>query len=308
MQLAPFEAARAALEADRDDMWTAGLPLHAQCCGHPLDTSVLSATDADGHFSHATRPIATPCRAVRPNLPTLHTQRGHSTSSSPDAEHRAHSVSVNGTASSEWLGCTLLEQSVRRADSVAFYLARTLVEVLVEHFGTHAHTSPSGGRVLRLYDHLSLGQHFDMSTVNFQLGLSLDDVLPHFRPAQWSLTRTIPQGLSLHPSAEIFRYLAELPLPVLPAPDHRPWETIEVCTDGSFDGGRSSWAFLVIGWHRGACHVIGWCAGPVVTDSTAVMHIGAGSHDAFRGELSGPLLGLGLASTRGHEDLCSDLV
>ena len=185
MQLAPVEVAHTA----RDDMWTARLPLHAQCCGHLLDTSVLSATGADGHFPPVARPIATPCRAVRSNMPTLHTQRGHSTFFSPAVDPSEDSAAVSGAESPEWLGYTLLEQSVRRADAVAFYLARTLVEVLVEHFGTHAHTPPLEGRVLRLYDHLSVGQHFDMSTVNFQLGLSLDDVLPYFRPAQWSLTR-----------------------------------------------------------------------------------------------------------------------
>ena len=179
---------------------------------------------------------------------------------------------------------------------------------LLLHFGTHAHTSPSESRVLRLYDHLSVGQHFDMSTVNFQLGLSLDDVLPYFRPVQWSLTRTIPQGLSLHPSAEILRHLAKFPLPVLHTPDHQPWEAIEVFTDGSFDGCRSSWAFLVIGWRRGACHVIGWCAGPVVTDSTAVLHIGAESHDAFRGELSALFWALAWLAQGARGDLRSDLV
>ena len=273
-------------------MWTAGLPLHAQCCGHPLDTSVLSATDADGHFSHATRPIATPCRAVRPNLPTLHTQRGHSTSSSPDAEHP----------------CTLSLSQRHRVVRVAWmHLAGTVgpTSRLCRFFtwpalllrfwwstsGHHAIIHPLWGPAF--YGSMIIcpwGQHFDMSTVNFQLGLSL--MMPSSlssRTAGYAVVLDLGQSRKAFPCTPRQRSsvnLAELPLPVLPAPDHRPWETIEVCTDGSFDGGRSSWAFLVIGWHRGACHVIGWCAGPVVTDSTAVMHIGAGSHDAFRGELS----------------------
>ena len=77
----------------------------------------------------------------------------------------------------------------------------------------------------------------------------------------------------------------------LPPPDagglHSCWDRLEVFTDGSFDGVRSSWAFLVIGWTAERVHVLGWTAGCVVIDADSpLLFVGAHTHDAIKGELS----------------------
>ena len=141
-------------------------------------------------------------------------------------------------------------------------------------------------QVLRLQDHVPRELCFDVTNVNFQLGMSLDDVLPLFRADSWVLPRQFPADLCLHPTAEIFRHLAALPLPTGHTASYGSWERIDVFTDGSFDGKCSSWAFLVVGWAVGHVHVIGWSAGPVEVSLDAELFVGAGTHDALRGEVS----------------------
>ena len=141
-------------------------------------------------------------------------------------------------------------------------------------------------QVLRLQDHVPRELCFDVTNVNFQLGMSLDDVLPLFRADSWVLPRQFPADLCLHPTAEIFRHLAALPLPTGHTASDGSWERIDVFTDGSFDGKCSSWAFLVVGWAVGHVHVIGWSAGPVEVSLDAELFVGAGTHDALRGEVS----------------------
>eukprot|EP00439_Symbiodinium_sp_Y106_P041080 s5433_g5.t1 len=130
-----------------------------------------------------------------------------------------------------------------------------------------------------------MSQHFDLSHVNLHVGCTLDDVLPFFAEGRWCIPSRLPTDLSLPAVSEIFRHLALHAAEVVDAAAPH-YEQLEVFTDGSFDGKRSSWAFLVLGWHSGYVRVVGWSAGPVVTDPSDGLYIGALQHDAPRGEAS----------------------
>ena len=174
------------------------------------------------------------------------------------------------------------------------FLAATLLETVQEHLLDLARGAQSvgdrpgsehhiGGPTLNLDTHLSSTRHFDVSGVNLRLGCSLDDVLPHFRPNQWPLSRCFPDDMQLHPAAEVLRHLSKWQAHCGSPP---VWEGLEVFTDGSFDGTSSSWAFLVLGWAGGHVFVVGWDAGCVVTAPEAPLFIGATTHSAVKGELS----------------------
>ena len=130
--------------ADRVNKWMAGPHTRAHCRGPRLDTSVLSAADcADARGLFPGRPVATPCRAA--DRPTDVPQPGSNQrpSPGPSGGHTAAPGANPADDLDDWLGHTLLEQSVRRVDSVAFFLARTLVETLLEHFGGHGPCGPA---------------------------------------------------------------------------------------------------------------------------------------------------------------------
>ena len=122
---------------------------------------------------------------------------------------------------------TLLEESASTSDRWAL-LAATLLDTLQEHlFGESVVGEVSASATectwnaegqpltLRLSQHIAPEQNFDISAVNLQLGCSLDDVLPHFRPGQWPLSRALPATLALHPAAEVFR--RQMPVACIPA-------------------------------------------------------------------------------------------
>ena len=112
---------------------------------------------------------------------------------------------------------------------------------------------------IQLHAHLPRGVSFDLSSVNFRLGCSLDDVLLLFHSRYWSLPRSIPEAVRWHPQAEVFRHLAGMPLPGPISATDPGWQYFELFTDASFDGSVSSWAFIVLGWRAGAVHfVAGW--------------------------------------------------
>ena len=228
------------------------------CCGR----------DRVRKAGRAARPVPTPCRTPAPVL---------------EDDMRWHLAVLD----------TLLDECVAESDTWAF-LAATLLETVQEHLHDLARGAqsvgdrprsehPIGGPTLNLDAHLSSTRHFDVSGVNLRLGCSLDDVLPHFRPNQWPLSRCFPDDMQLHPAAEVLRHLSawqtHYSLPPI-------WEGLEVFTDGSFDGTISSWAFLVLGWAGGHVFVVGWDAGYVVTAPEAPLHIGATTHSAAKGELS----------------------
>ena len=219
-------------------------------------------------FERQGEPVPTPCRTPAPVL---------------EDDVRWHLAVLD----------TLLDECVAESDTWAF-LAATLLETVQEHLLDLARGAQSvgdragsehhiGGPTLNLDTHLSSTRHFDVSGVNLRLGCSLDDVLPHFRPNQWPLSRCFPDDMQLHPAAEVLRHLSKWQAHCGSPP---VWEGLEVFTDGSFDGTSSSWAFLVLGWAGGHVFVVGWDAGCVVTAPEAPLFIGATTHSAVKGELS----------------------
>ena len=166
---------------------------------------VADPTDAEQHLrtcdyasigGAAAGSVPTPCRAPGPVL---------------DADMRWHLEVLD----------TLLDECASTSDLWAF-LASTLIETLQEHLLDTANETAVGvnctgsfhgtcGGVLSLDRYLSSARNYDISGVNLRLGCSLDEVLPHFRPGQWPLRRSFPEGLDLHPAAEVFRHLSADP-------------------------------------------------------------------------------------------------
>eukprot|EP00439_Symbiodinium_sp_Y106_P003323 s6464_g1.t1 len=122
----------------------AGPHIHAHCSGPRLDTSVLSADDCVAVRGPLPgRPVATPCRTAERSADVPQPGPNQRSSPGPAGGHATAPGANPVDDRDAWLGHTLLEQSVRSVDSLAFFHARTLVETLFEHFGGHGPCGPA---------------------------------------------------------------------------------------------------------------------------------------------------------------------
>ena len=183
---------------------------------------------------------------------------------------------------------TLLEQSLRRADSPAMFLASTLVETLWEHFKTDAAPIPenscAAGRScavpLRLTEHLPAARTFDLSSVQVHLGCNIGHVVALL---QSDIRPLAPIPRIAYGPASVWP--VERP-PVEAGASPHTAKAIEIFTDGSFDGRTSAWAFHASGdWGKGF-RSIGWVGDHVELDKTSPVYLGAQAHGALQGELS----------------------
>ncbi|CAE7657229.1 unnamed protein product [Symbiodinium sp. CCMP2592] len=71
-----------------------------------------------------------------------------------------------------------------------------------------------------------------------------------------------------------------------PGTDLASLQSIDVYTDGSFDGTNSSWAFVAFGARDCCLYLIGWAGARVDTQPDASLYIGAQAHTALVGEQS----------------------
>ena len=149
---------------------------------------------------------------------------------------------------------TLLEQSLRSADSRAMFLAATLVEALLAHFRQEATPGtdnlPCGNCqdtvTLPLAEHLPAARTFDLTSVQVHLGCTVDHVatLIHGGLCQLAPVPHIPSGPAK-------TWTLDRPPADADASPHNA-KAIEIFTDGSFDGATSAWAFHVSGdWGNG---------------------------------------------------------
>ena len=182
---------------------------------------------------------------------------------------------------------TLLEQSLRRTDSPAMFLAATLVDTLCDHFEHDVALGPADldegcpdTVPLRLADHLPAARTFDLTSVQVHLGCTIDHVAALFQEGIRQLA-PIPHiasgpartwALECPPVGEDF------------SPHHA--RAIEVFTDGSFDGTTSAWAFHACGDWGDGFRSIGWVGDHVELDKASPVYLGAQAHGALQGELS----------------------
>ena len=242
----------------------------------PQASGLCAATAIDPAPGHRTaRPIPTPCR--RRQLPVCAEGAAATTDDGiPDLE--------------DWSSlCTLLWQSAAEVDCQAFFLARTLLETLFDHFEESAqagtcddHRSAcalSAASELRITDHVSTARGFDLTGVTLPIGRTIDDVAALFSSA-WTLEHDLPEDLRLHPTtaAQWQRHIAAPPCPSSPS-------VFDLFPDGSLRNGESSWAFAVVAsWAQGPSFV-GFARGLVALEGQPLW-IGASKHSAPNGELS----------------------
>ena len=249
-----------------ENMW----PLVVQLDSHPFgkqgDASVTSGDRSSGLKPFASRPIPTPCRALR---------------SVPDRPDQI----VGG------IGPTLLEEAMSQPQCQAFFLASTLLETLTEHFGsvTLQAAVPRRRKVVTLSKHLPLTRHQ-------QASLTLRDIIP--QPASGDFADWLDNDLGTllawdHlPDTRVRQFLAiqkwHAHVGIAPS-QAATLQEVHIYTDGSAsttpaDLQPCSWAFTV------------WCCHPEGTffyggqahrsfAASQLYHVGEMQEDSLTGEL-----------------------
>ena len=183
---------------------------------------------------------------------------------------------------------TLLEQSVRDPSSRAMFLAATLVETLCEHFAVNGEPEPAAVDLegnpcklqLSLAAHLPTARTFDLTSVQVHVGCTADHIATLLRDG---VRRLAP--FPDFPVGYARTWASERPPACSDRSPHAA-QTIEIYTDGSFDGTCSSWAFHASGdWGEGF-RTLGWIGDQVELDAESPLYLGAQLHGALQGELS----------------------
>ena len=245
---------------------------HSQLVGyshHGVDRSCPGCHNG-GH----PRPLPTPCRnQSTPAIPCV-----HSVVPAWPTDDFANQDSL----------VTLLQQSAARQDCQAFFLAATLLELLVEErIGTAVEARATAScpgqwgspepRPISLSQSLPRSIQHDLAHVSLNIGRSLDDLRP-LLGTRWPLDSELPDDLVLHPAT---KYALANSID-LPGEDKLPVQT-HVYTDGAFNGKRSAWAFAVVDvFPEGYC-LRGWLRGDVALSGNP-LYIGAAEHSAIEAE------------------------
>ncbi|CAE7220314.1 def6 [Symbiodinium microadriaticum] len=157
----------------------------------------------------------------------------------------------------------LLQESKADVSCPAFWLAATLIDTLVEHFGGGSSvsgvTETADTVVVSLANSLPPAPTVDLSAVSLPLYQDIEQVVRWTWRGSWDLTIPLPRLLSLPAHIGI-----KLPLDP-PVCSDGPFERIQIFTDGSFDGSQASWAFCAFAGHQGNPCFLGWAAGTVLT-------------------------------------------
>ncbi|CAE7252408.1 unnamed protein product [Symbiodinium microadriaticum] len=183
---------------------------------------------------------------------------------------------------------TLLEQSLRDPSSQAMFLAATLVEALHEHFAVNSEAESTAIALeynsrelqLSLATHLPAARTFDLTSVQVHVGCTVDHMATLFHDGVRCLA-PFPDFPTGYPRT----WASERPPACWERSPHTA-QVIEIYTDGSFDGGCSSWAFHASGdWGEGF-RTLGWIGDQVEIDAESPLYLGAQLHGALQGELS----------------------
>ena len=248
-----------------------------------LGTSVCALPKSNGTRGFApgqSRPLPTPCRSNR----TVGDWKEAHAPPTGAQEQLPSPVAQEPAASIDTVLQALLEESVRRPDSQAMFLAATLVETLYEHFAEGDAKGEDDSAFpltpLSLADHLPQVRHYDLTGVQLHIGCTIDHVQALLQSHPFPLA-PIPQI-----DHQVFREWhvrhAHVAIPESP-PCHG---IVTIYTDGSFDGHRSSWAFHAVGDFGWGASSLGWVGDRVITDPESPAFIQANRHGALQGELS----------------------
>ncbi|CAE7033290.1 HERC4 [Symbiodinium sp. CCMP2592] len=291
--------------------WTTGLNIAAQSCGPLSDTSALSGPLLKFPIVPApdivsVRPVATPCRVRVPAatigaLDDLGSRAATSKGAGgPVAHCNVQSEAPSGTVPALGIGPTLLEQSLRQTRYFAFYLARTLLETLVEHsheketaladaalpehpiaMSAEPQTDGPRSRVLGISDHLEPCRVFNLTDVQTPIACSFDDIAPLVRPGHWKLA-SLP---SIRLPGDVLDWLLQWD-PCLDHISYHDLQRVEIYTDGSYDGRHSAWAFHVCALADDHHYHLGWQGNRLTNDPTQASCLGAFQEGAFSAEVS----------------------
>ena len=226
------------------------------------------------------RPVPTPCRGLTPNAHWEASRGVPFNDGCPPVPDPPLAESV--TVDEDLLPLvTLLEESVSRAESPAFFLAATLLDTLVEHFSGDAVGENDSAYVgnLQLTEHLPGARTFDVTGVSMCVGKTLDDVIGLFQ-ASWQLETVLPKGLPLHPATR-----ESFSRHIKPNWQASPPLAFEIFPDGSLKDSASTWSFVVVAvWPLGYSFV-GVARGQVALAQDDFW-LGADKHSAPNGELT----------------------
>ena len=253
----------------------------------PSGAPVLNIARAGGRGER--RPLPTPCRArvlqrtvgARPPSP-LPEQFGSNTSAAALTQDTGQLR-------------TLLEVSRDESPVDPLFLAWTLLEALEEHLyarcpstlngqGLCAHAPASHDGTLSVPVSLSaaLPKHvsYDLSEASMYMPFVIDEVQKVLR-ATWELTLDVPSDVHWHPAAAAAMQACTRS----GVRDTVDLHSIEVYTDGSYNGDTSSWSFVAVGHTTDSTVFLG-CAGGLVLIEQGPFWIGADSHSVLHGESS----------------------
>ena len=245
------------------------------------------------HSAHATGPPV-----ITPGLPALNMQHNVELCRAPVARGNdkrdprpiptpprscRYPRSVEVRTEELCVGPTLLEASCQEQHGYPFFLAATLLEVLLEHVDPSAKGDPtahnSGPKpiAVSLAGALPTCRSFDLTSVSLDVAKTLDDVAP-FLWTPWRLHSPLPPDLPWHSrtQAALQRHVPY---------EGEPVKELRVFTDGAYNGEVSSWAFAVIVVTERGHSPLGWARGVVALPSDP-MHIGSHQHSALEGERS----------------------
>ena len=176
---------------------------------------------------------------------------------------------------------TLLEQSVAQPTSEAFFLARSLLETLWEHFVGRTTPSTTGlPTPLQLSAALPRQVEYDVSCVSLRNPLSFEQVA-EFLACAWDLPHDIPPCLELHKAT---RQAFDQHISFVDG-CNTGISSISVYTDGSYNGQVSYWAFAAVAHCSHGAFLFAWAKGRVRLVGQE-WFIGAPDHSALSAERS----------------------
>ena len=267
--------------ADREITWTAAPQPDAHICGPQPDTSVLSAPNCHAPAvgpRERERPIPTPSRATG-LPPPVQTAPESLSAIAP------HIESTNATTDGPFHIQTLLEECVQFSTR-PYFIAATLLDTLLEHFGDTPDAAASARcqerpATVRLAEHLPTERAFDLTRVQLPVGCSIDDLAALLTPLRWELAE-LPK---LHLGADIQQWL-DTWTPASSATPSLQGAHLCIYTDGSFNGQAAAWAFHVCAYATHGFFHLGWSGDRVPTSSEASLFLGARCAGAFQAELT----------------------
>ena len=124
---------------------------------------------------------------------------------------------------------------------------------------------------------------FDLTQQHFPVGKTLEDVVKLLSNDPVPLSDRLPSGVDLHPASRVaLAHMARSRAVNL----GRPIDSVEIFTDGSFNGTCSAWSFVVVHLVSQEPVAIWWAAGQVCVGADSPQWLGASGHGSMSAEHS----------------------